>query len=52
MEPVPKARDHFHWDSMTDSVAWNMVLSKNKTRKRKKKYAELAILATIQAGAA
>ena len=36
---------------LEDTIAWDIVLSKNKSLKNKKKYPELAILETAQAGA-
>lgn len=41
---------HFDGSSITDTIAWGMVLSKNKTLKNNRKFPELAILETAQAG--
>jgi len=48
---VEKASEHFDGSSLKGTIAWDLVLSKNKTLKGKKKYPELAILETAQAGA-
>lgn len=48
---VENVSQHFDGSSITDTKAWDMVLSKNKTLKNKKKYPEFAILETAQAGA-
>lgn len=47
-----KARKHYHGDSIGKIVAREAVLSRNKSLKHKKKFLELAILETIQVGAA
>ena len=48
---IEKASLHFDGSSLKDTIAWDMVRSKNKTLKNKKKFPELAILETAQAGA-
>lgn len=47
-----KARKHYHGDSIGKIVAWETVLARNKSLKHKKKFPELAILETVQGGAA
>lgn len=39
-----KARNHYHGDSIGKIIAWEAVLSRNKSLKHKKKFPELAIL--------
>jgi len=48
---INKASEHFDGSWLQDTIAWDIVLSKNKTLKNQKKYSELAILETTQAGA-
>lgn len=48
---IEKASEHFDGSSLKGTIAWDVVLSKNKTLKEKKKCPELAILETAQAGA-
>ena len=50
-QQIKKISQHFDGFSITDNTAWDTVLSKNKTLKDKKKFPELAILETAQAGA-
>lgn len=47
-----QARNHYQGDTIGKIIAWDTVLSKNQSLKRKKRYPELAILETIQVGAA
>lgn len=48
---INRASGHFDCSSPKDTIAWGTVLSKNTTLKNQKKYPELAILETAQAGA-
>jgi len=48
---APNAAKHFDGASITGAIAWETTLAHNQTLKKKKKFPELAILETIQAGA-
>lgn len=46
------ARKHYDGASLVSPVCWHETTTRNKSLKNKKKFAELAILETVQAGAA
>jgi len=47
-----QARKHYHGSSIGTEIAWHQTLELNRSLKNKKKFLDLAILETIQAGAA